>query len=77
MLLAAVNSFRVSSRGANENDSKIIAPSSAINQYGANFILPILILGKNIIDRVTSINVEIEIINVGIINQRLIIYFFT
>ena len=71
-----VNCFPTSWMGAKENAKRIMAPNKAIIQYVSNFTLPILMCGNNRIDKMTNINVVIEIIIVGIITKwKLCSYF--
>ena len=65
--LLDVSSEKTTSIGTNEKINKIEAPNKDITQYVDIDSLPILILGNNIIDKLTNINVITEIIIVGII----------
>ena len=55
--------------GANEKAISIIALNKAITQYKSILTLPILILGKNIIEAVIRTKVVIAMISVGIISK--------
>ena len=71
MLLEAVNWLNTSFIGAKEKANNITAPNKAIIQYVSSLIFPILICGKNMIDRVINRNVIIEIIKVAIIKPNI------
>ena len=67
--LLLINWFPTSLIGAKENAKRMMAPIRAIIQYVSNLIFPILICGKNGIDKITDINVIEAIIIVGIITK--------
>ena len=69
-LVLLVNCLKTSPIGANENAKRMIAPTRAIIQYVPSLTLPILMDGKNNIDRVMSKNVIMEIMSVVIINAQ-------
>ena len=74
IFVSAVNSDKTSSIGAREKAKINIAPNKAIIQYVLKVIFPILNLGKKNNDAAINRNVDMEMMIVGIIGTKCIIY---